>query len=151
MQPNKLMQAKKIALYTGIGTTSIFLWELIAINNHCQFKPSIALKFLSEKSRQLFTYIGIYLAKVSSFYTYLDLSTFYEAIENLANPLITLVFSPLYSINGYITQSNKYKYPLVVTFGSLTLGFIGLFLHFKYNLLNRCFQSLKSNKYIIKK
>lgn len=119
-----------------------FLWEHIARKKQTDVKPSVGIAWTATKSKLLFTTIGTFLAKISSFYTCIDLSDLIKTAYELIVPTMSLLKSPLKTFKGYYEQAKTYTHSSIVFFGSLTLIALLFFLYHGQYLQNINFRSL---------
>ena len=109
----------KCLLGLGIGS---FVWEHIARKRDSNIKPSVGIAWCSKQSKAFFNCIGSFLAKLSSFYTYINLSDFLQTAHDISKPTMSLLWSPYQLIKGYCTTALTYSSKTyLVGFGSLTL------------------------------
>ena len=99
----------------------LLIWEYIAKKTLSNVKPSYALDYVATLTMDLFFSIGTVLAKISSFYTYIDFKDVKETLHDFFKPIINIIGSPLQMIYGYIDTSMIYEHPYLVGFGTLTL------------------------------
>jgi hypothetical protein len=135
------MRFYKAVTYTSVVGAGMFLWELIGKERKSNFKPSVGLNYTYEKSKWFFEQIGTYVAKMSSFYAYLNLGKMWEIVQDLGKPAIKLAISPTHVIIGYVKQANTYKYPIVIVLGTSTLLVCGVLLARKYLAIGNFLQS----------
>jgi hypothetical protein len=70
-----LLPNKNILIYTTLTSgITIFVWEHVARKRNSNIKPSVGFNFVAEISKKCFKTFGNLGAKISSFYTYIDLS-----------------------------------------------------------------------------
>ncbi len=117
-------------------TTGLIVWEHVARKHDVLIRPSKGLIYVGDKSQAFFTGVGYLCARISSFYTYIDLSDFGQTLQDLFGPLGRLLISPSYIFRGYLDTMSKYKYPILIVIGSLTLIGGLIFLKKKYPNFN---------------
>jgi hypothetical protein len=100
---------------------SAFLFEHIARKNGSNIKPSTVISFLADKSFLFWNKLGYYCAKLSSFYTYIDIKEIYQTLDDLFGPTVKLIISPYQFIKGYVDTALSYKYPILIGIGSITV------------------------------
>ena len=70
----------------------------------------------------MWRYYGFVLAKISSFYTYIDLAEFGVTLYDLFRPIWSLLWSPYQFIKGYWETARSYATKTsLIWFGSATL------------------------------
>lgn len=104
-----------------LGFGLLFVWEHIARTKGSTFKPSVAISWLSETLGNAFYNIGVGISKLSSFLTYIKLEDLYKTAHDLFKPIFELAWSPFQIIKGYCETALTYKYPIIITIGSLLL------------------------------
>lgn len=109
-----------LSLFLGIALGMIVL-EHGAKVYQLKYRPSVGLTYLGDKAIILFTDIGKIFAKISSFYTWVNLEDLWQTLQELFVPLIRLLSSPFYTIVGYMSIMVEYKYPMLIGLGSCTL------------------------------
>jgi hypothetical protein len=119
-----------------ITTFGLIAWEHGARISHLEWRPSVGLTYLANQSIKFFTQIGKILATISSFYTWINLDEFYQTLQDLFDPTIRLLSSPVYTIKGYLSVIVDYQYPILIVLGSMTLCAFLLFLVGKYFGIN---------------
>lgn len=144
------MKIIKFVLLTGL---LMFMWEHVARQNNIETKPSIFLERLAEVAKDTFTFVGKLWAMISSFYTWIDLTEVYQTLDDLTKPLLKLGVSPFFMIRGYFDVMYKYKNPIMIGCGSLTLFLVGLLAYGKwmgnnyyYSLIGKSKQSKEGRK-----
>lgn len=106
----------------------LLIWEYIAKKTLSNIKPSYALNYVATSATNFFFNIGKFIAKISSFYTYIDFADIKETLHDFFKPLINILISPFQLIYGYVNTSMIYDHPYLVGFGTLTLLDIIVFL-----------------------
>lgn len=112
---------KSVLTYISPLFFTLLLWEHIAKKKGSSKKPSTFFQFLATYVKNFWYTLGLWFAKLSSFYTYLNLNELYESALDLLSPIFSLIWSPLQFVRGYFNTALKYKYALLVFFGSVTL------------------------------
>jgi len=113
-----------------IGIVTVFsssvVWEHIARKTGSNFKPSVGLWNMIEPSQNFFLWLGGWLARLSSFYTYLKnfFGELFVSISELLTPLGQLCMTPLYFLKGYFDTAMTYKYHILVFLGTATILFM---------------------------
>ncbi len=110
-----------ILYYIFAGLVSVFLWEHIARLYNIKIRPSPLLSFLSINAQKLFSKIGTLLARLSSFYTYINLEEIKKTLSDLLVPVFDIFTSPVHTLIGYMNTLSKYKYKILIPLGSVTL------------------------------
>lgn len=124
-----------IKILGGI-TFVLFGWEHYARTSKKEMKPSVAFNWLAIKSKAGFNWIGTWLAKLSSFYTYINLTEFLLTAVDFFKPLFSLFWSPWQVIKGYITTATSYANSTVLIWlGSMTLLCVLSYVWFYYDYL----------------
>lgn len=117
--------------YYGLGAIAcaftMFVWEYVCLRKNTVYKPSVIMSFGVRWCRKGFEWIGWCLALVSSFYTLVDFEDLLLTARNLVRPIWQLACSPVWVAIGYVQRAELYKYPYLVSFGSITL--IGLVIY----------------------
>lgn len=104
-----------------IGT---FAWEHTARINNWAVRPSAGLTWAAEKAVLGFTTLGVWIARLSSFYTYLHVHEVFHTLGALIKPVWRLTTSPFWIIKGYverISMNDVYEHPYLVVLGTLTI------------------------------
>lgn len=97
----------------------ILFWEHFGRKYGSNYRPSIGLDSLSNKSRNLFCAFGRKCAWISSYLTQIDLKEIGMTIEDVITPTWNLLTSPFYMIYGYVHTAATYgKKQWMVYFGS---------------------------------
>jgi hypothetical protein len=99
----------------------IVLWEHFGRIFHLAFKPSIPLAFLADQFIKLFTWLGAWAAKLSSYLIHLKLDELWPSIKALAKPCLELAFSWWHFWKSYMEVAMTYSTPLTVFIGTLVL------------------------------
>lgn len=121
-------------LYSTVATLlATFVWEHIARKQNLNVKPSVGLNLIYKKSKSMFTNLGKLFAKISSFYTIIDLKDLGKTLEDVGKPILKTIVSPYHFVRGYVDQANEYSYPFLVTVGTLTLLPLSYYLLGKYD------------------
>lgn len=135
-----MQKTKPVQIIFCILLCILFLWEHIARLNNIKVRPSVGIDRLTTKSKIVFTEIGRMIAKISSFFTYIDITDLLDTLSILAYSLLELISSPLGIVKGYILVAFSYYNPLTYILGSMTLVTIILsgikIIHMKKNKLN---------------
>lgn len=141
------MSVSKVAVLIPIGLTaiSLFLWEHIARKKQSNIKPSVLFNYLATKSSKFFGGIGYYVAKISSFYTYIDISDLMVTGKELMKPIFNFCISPYKFLKGYWEQARKYKYSLLIVAGSASF-IIASVLLYRYETIPFLLTKLKMLK-----
>lgn len=124
-----------IRVFTTIAFALLFgtfLFEHIGRKYEVGLRPSIILTTVATLSTDAFTWIGRIIAKISSFYTYIDFDEILETLMSLIQPVIDICKSPFYTIKGYVEELANYKLPFFVVLGSITIILLGLYLYKRY-------------------
>lgn len=104
-----------------LGFIPIFIWEYVAKRKQSNIKPSYVLDKVATGVTDFFYAIGRILAKLSSFYTFIDYKELLGAFSDLISPLIKIVTFPYHFCKGYADTALIYNHPYIVGFGSVTL------------------------------
>ena len=130
-----LSQQTLLKIVGGLLVTffALFFWEHYARKTESQVKPSVYLGYGAELAQRCWEYVGYAAAKISSFYTYIDLKDLMDTFHDLFKPMIDFVTSPLWAAKGYIAEMNLYDHPYLVTLGSATIvGVLAWFVRWKW-------------------
>ena len=73
-------------------------------------RPSYFLGLLSEYSTHIFNFIGIQIARLSSFVLYLKMDELMITVWSILEPIFYITISPVNVIIGYFSQALKYQY-----------------------------------------
>lgn len=121
---------------TAIVSLIIFFWEHFARKyefKRCapngsayqvKLKPTVIIGFLAKKSKTFWSYIGWFIAKISSFYTYIDLGDLTKTAQELSIAIGKFVITPVYSVRQYWNTADTYKYPIMIILGTVTVIFL---------------------------
>jgi len=109
---------KNVAIALPIG---LFSWEYLAIKLSSNLKPSIGMNLMADNLKKTFKLIGVYFAKLSSFYTYINFDDIKKAFIDIFKPIIEICGSPYKIISGYHSIMNIAYRPYLIGFGSLTI------------------------------
>ena len=113
-----------------VGFLTVFfssvIWEHIARKVGSNFKPSVGLWNMIDPAQQFFLWLGGWLARLSSFYTYLKnfFGELFVSVSELLTPLGQLCMTPLYFVKGYFDTAMTYKYHILVFLGTATIMFV---------------------------
>src|SRR5947209_10658882 len=91
-------------------TVGLVAWEHGARVSHSAWRPSVGLNRMGNEAIVFFTNVGKLLAKISSFYTWINLDELWQTLQDLFGPLIRLFSSPIYTFKGYASVLVEYKY-----------------------------------------
>ena len=140
------MSVSKIGLLIPVGLLeiSLFVWEHIARKKNSRIKPSVLFNYLATKSSNFFKGAGYYIAKISSFYTYINLSDLMVTGKELTAPIVQLCVSPYKLIKGYWDKACEYKYAFLVVAGSASFMLVSLLLY-KYEAIPFILNNLNLN------
>lgn len=137
----------KKLLYIFTGVLAIFISEHFGREYDLTYRPSYFLWKIAVFSEMVWEELGKLFAILSSFYDLIIeflrryihkiidflskyLRKFTDTFSALMKPISHIVFSVSYFVKGYIDQVQTYQYPILVTFGSMTLMVILCFLSF---------------------
>lgn len=113
------------------GPVFAFLWEYIAKTRGSDAKPSVILGKIKKGSENFFSHCGSLVARLSSFFTYINYARLAETARELIQPTIGIIVSPFYSLKGYWERMETYTYPKSILLGTITiLGSLGLVYYF---------------------
>lgn len=114
---------RKTVAFGVVGITVLtFGFEHYARQNNIPYKPSAGLIRTSKFCSDVFTAIGTYLARISSFYSLIDLREFRETALALIMPTAGICTSPLNIVRGYCVQATTYVGGRTLTvIGTMTL------------------------------
>lgn len=140
------MQTKYFILF-GLLFFGTFVWEHLSKKNDINIKPSTGLNYCATQIQFIWTKIGYYFAKISSFYTLIDLEDIIETIKDIISPSCKILMSPYHAIKEYFITMNLYSNPYLITFGSITLILLAIVLAFYLDLMKYfgiliCFKTL---------
>lgn len=107
--------------YLGISISTLVLMEFVCLQFNLTHSPSTLISKISDKSKELFEYLGKIVALISSFYARLKLELLWQAISNLFVATAKLLISPFYFLEGYKDIMLQYKYPIMVIVGTATI------------------------------
>lgn len=111
----------------------LFTTEYVCKKKKTQYKPSTAMTYVANKTVDLFRTLGGYIAKLSSFYTYLNLGDIAETFKDLFRPVFLFITSPFQMAYGYITTIELSKYSFKTIFlGTFTI--LALLALFQYKI-----------------
>ena len=96
------------------SNTRVFLSEFY-------YRPSLLFSALARCGVGAFEWIGIQLARLSSFLEYLKFFELWQSAWAIIEPLIQLVASPTWILWGYLKRIQTYAHPVIVWMGSLLL------------------------------
>lgn len=86
-------------------------------------KPSQGFGYVAQKGQDFFSWTGKGFAKLSSFYTYIELDEFYKTGHDLVKPAAKIVVSPAYTIKGYFDEMKTYqRRRWLIVLGTATIG-----------------------------
>lgn len=109
-------------------------------------KPSILINKLAINSKKWSYNLGYWTAKISSFYTYINLEEIWETFNDLVGPMFSLLSSPMYTLKGYFVTAYEYAtFPVLTTFALAlftVLSGMGLY-YYKDGIMD--FMKLKLN------
>lgn len=135
-----LKQNKKFVFGCSLATLAgVFTLEHIGKKKKWNMKPSNALTVVADKSSLVWETVGKYIAIISGFYHYIDMSDLADTAYQLLLPTSNLVTSPLKTLKGYADTASSYLHPKLVLFGTLTLSLLFGGLYYRRNsFLNNC-------------
>lgn len=100
----------------------LFAWEHYARTNKKEMKPSVAFTWCAKTSKSIFNWVGTWLAKLSSFYTWINLTEIALTAVDFFKPIWSLLWSPLQVLKGYGTIAATYANKTsLIWLGSITL------------------------------
>jgi hypothetical protein len=111
----------KNSLIVGSSVTAVvlFTWEHYARVRGKDKKPSVAINYVADKAKTVFTKLGEGIATISSFYQYLHLDELCNTGYDLCRPVGATIISPYYTLVGYYKKSEN-KLP-IIAFGTVTI------------------------------
>lgn len=136
------------AYYAAIGTGATFvvafITEYALKRAGVQTKPSTVLTIVADWSWRVFEGIGRWVAKISSFLTYIDLDDVWATFRDLFTPIARICWSPMRGLYGYATEacSAIYKNPWSIYVGSAILIAGAAFVTYKYDLHKTCWSCI---------
>ena len=101
--------------------TVLFLWEHIARQRKSNIRPSVGLTKVANFASNWFYKLGRLLARISSFYTLIELKELQQTAHDLLEPAVRLIASPAQTLFGYCNYAFMRRYPMVILWGSVTL------------------------------
>lgn len=99
----------------------LFLGEYIGARYESNNRPSILITQFATWCAKQWEWFGSLMADISSFYERLKIELILKSFSDLTESFLKLFASPLNVIKGYIKTAERYKYPLLIVIGSLTL------------------------------
>lgn len=84
-----------------------FIMEHVCREYELNTRPSIGLKFMVNKSQEVFEFLGKKFALISSFLIKLKLEKFGQTICDIIEPTCKLIISPIYFSFGYVSELKK--------------------------------------------
>lgn len=101
---------------------ALFLWEYCVLDLETIWRPSFPLERTADFLSAVFTRIGRFLAYISSFYQYVKWEKLLRAGSNLLAPMLEILLSWLYIIQGY----TQYAIDAALSVKMLNLGLLTL-------------------------
>lgn len=140
----------KVIYGVGLFGGSLIVLEHVARVKQSSKKPSTAINFCAVKCKNGFTQAGNLIAKLSSFYTFVDFKEVIKTVQDLGGSFFNLCKSPLYTLKGYYDSAVTYDNPIIVVVGSCTLvGLLGYLSVINPKLVtdvyNKMIKSVESN------
>jgi hypothetical protein len=132
----------KIKFGTIVKVFSAIIFLLFCLEHYCRThnyenKPSTYIWKVTNFSDYCWEQIGRFIAYISSFYTYLpELKGLLITLQELWDPIYELVKSPMHVVYGYCEVAVEYKYPILITFGSITLFILVCYIVWRYRKLS---------------
>ena len=118
-----------------LGFFALFSFELFSLKLGNVHKPSVVLT-VAKCAQDAFLYLGKFIVKLSSFYTYLEDLWYYikeflgdvaVALRDLLRPIWEVLVFPFWTIKGYVENIKFYEHPYVVICGThLPAGTVSL-------------------------
>lgn len=115
MAKNPLYTCLKVV---GCAIVALIIVEHIAHTQQSNVKPSVALNCVATQFQRFFQWIGEVVALFSSFLTIINLRDLGVSIDAICTPILCIIFSPFYTIYGYLTMANSYSNNWLVYIGS---------------------------------
>lgn len=126
------MKLSKVSTFCLTVFLCVFAWEYIGKLVNTTYIPSVFLNMVASYCESVWVTVGYYIAKISSFYTYVNFTELFDSFLDIFRPSVEIVTSPFYAIKGYVTEMNVYNHPYLIAFGSLTLFFAATYLLARY-------------------
>ena len=105
----------------------VFLGEHLGRLYDITYRPSFYLWWTANKAQYFWEVGGRIFAIASSFVHELKLEEIFLSIRSLAEPSIRIVFSPFHFFKGYSKVMEAYKFPILITVGSVILVALALY------------------------
>lgn len=132
---NKITTTSKKLLFIPVY---ILLVEHFGRIYGIQKRPSYFLELLSTYAMDTFNFIGIQIARLSSFMLYLKMDELMITIWNILRPTLYIIISPLNTLNGYVSQALTYEYKSwQIYFGSMIIMTMLSYLLLKHTTFGR--------------
>lgn len=126
---------KKITYTCSVIFFSVFTLEHIMRQYKINERPSYYLQNVATSLLMMYYTLGVYWATLSSFIHRIKFEEFFRTFTDLINPSITIVFSVVNFITGYLGEITSYDHPLVIVVGSCALISVPFVLRY-YGYLN---------------
>ena len=115
----------------------VFSWEHFAKVNESQVKPSVYITYVASNVKYVFELLGRFVAKISSFLTYIRFEEMLETLKELLKSMIELITSPVYFLKGYYYTIIEYRYPILIWIGSITLLLLFIRVFIKHDIFSK--------------
>ena len=94
--------------YIGLCLLLVFSWEHCFRLYDLVYRPTTVINFTTEYLRMVFEFIGIQIARLSSFLTWFDFVEIKKTYVDLYVATFDLMTSFVYTLTGYLEQSAEY-------------------------------------------
>ena len=132
----------------GSGATFVvaFIAEYALKRAGIQTKPSTMLTVVADWSWWAFEGLGRWIAKISSFLTYIDLEDVWASFRDLVTPVVRICWSPVRTLYGYGAEacSAIYKNEYSIYVGSFIIFVGAALLTYRYDLHKTCWSCISN-------
>lgn len=138
-----------VLISLGCFMVILLIYEHVGRKYSVTYRPSYIIDSFAKFLRAIFEDIGWLIAKISSFYTYIDLHEFLTTLNDLFHPIGRVICSPAYVVVGYIKEAASYiDKTVLVYFGTATLSILLAYFGYPYATRAACWSYLRLAKYI---
>lgn len=121
------IQQSWYTIVTGLIIIALIL-TIAEINTPGVFKPSSWIGQLSTIVIRSYRYFGRFISDLSSFYRILKFEKFIEALIIVCHPIYQIMIAPIVStLKGYFDEVQKYRYGIIIIFGTGTLVLLAVY------------------------
>lgn len=118
------MWDKTMLLYAAVGLLVFsILWEHLARIQQIHARPTTLIRFVTNKCRSVFTWMGSWICFLSSFLVHLHLGEFGLTLWDLFEAITDLLFSVFYIARGYAQTAIRYNSTITIFLGTILLSF----------------------------